>query len=95
METFVKPLSYCDRFLQLFDRISSTVMSPNRAPPGDAVARSRDVIELLSSTGGSKYVKDELMQLIAAPHLQVSDNLCRTTFSQNQQNQEAMILFNV
>lgn len=46
-------------------------MSPNRAPPGDAVARSRDVIELLSSTGGNKYLKDELMQLLAAPHLQV------------------------
>ncbi|XP_061389347.1 peripheral plasma membrane protein CASK isoform X2 [Musca vetustissima] len=58
------------QFLHLFDRIGSTVMSPNRAPPGDAVSRSRDVIELLSSTGGNKYLKDELMQLLAAPHLQ-------------------------
>lgn len=46
-------------------------MSPNRAPTADAVPRSRDVIELLSSTGGNKYLKDELMQILVSPHLQV------------------------
>ncbi|XP_034489130.1 peripheral plasma membrane protein CASK isoform X1 [Drosophila innubila] len=62
------------QFLQLFDRIGSTVITTNgRAPTAEAVARSRDVLELLSSVGvgaGNKYAKDELMQLLAAPHLQ-------------------------
>ncbi|XP_067618447.1 peripheral plasma membrane protein CASK isoform X5 [Eurosta solidaginis] len=58
------------QFLQLFDRISSTVVSPSRAPPGDAVARCREVIESVSSVGGNKYLKDELMQVLATPHLQ-------------------------
>lgn len=67
------------QFLQLFDRISSSVITTNgRAPTAEAVARSRDVLELLSSVAvvgggvGTKYAKDELMQLLAAPHLQVS-----------------------
>nr|XP_036217297.1 peripheral plasma membrane protein CASK isoform X3 [Bactrocera oleae] len=58
------------QFLQLFDRITSTVVSPSRAPPGDAVARCRDVIESVSSVGGNKYLKDELMQVLASPHVQ-------------------------
>ncbi|XP_017847023.1 peripheral plasma membrane protein CASK isoform X2 [Drosophila busckii] len=64
------------QFLQLFDRISSSVITTNgRAPSAEAVARSRDILELLSSVGvsaGNKYAKDELMQLLASPHLQVS-----------------------
>ncbi|XP_018789056.1 PREDICTED: peripheral plasma membrane protein CASK isoform X1 [Bactrocera latifrons] len=55
---------------QLFDRITSTVVSPSRAPPGDAVTRCRDVIESVSSVGGNKYLKDELMQVLASPHVQ-------------------------
>ncbi|ALC46155.1 CASK [Drosophila busckii] len=62
------------QFLQLFDRISSSVITTNgRAPSAEAVARSRDILELLSSVGvsaGNKYAKDELMQLLASPHLQ-------------------------
>ncbi|KRG01500.1 peripheral plasma membrane protein CASK isoform X2 [Drosophila mojavensis] len=62
------------QFLQLFDRISSTVITTNgRAPSAEAVARSRDVLEQLSSVGvsaGNKYAKDELMQLLASPHMQ-------------------------
>ncbi|KAI9581278.1 hypothetical protein GQX74_011214 [Glossina fuscipes] len=58
------------QFLQLFDRISSTVMSPSRAPPGDAVSRCRDVIEVLSSPPCTNYLIDELMQLLASPHIQ-------------------------
>ncbi|XP_065354316.1 peripheral plasma membrane protein CASK isoform X6 [Calliphora vicina] len=58
------------QLLHLFDRISSTVVSQNRAPTADAVARSRDVIELLSSTSGNKYLKDELMLILVSPHLQ-------------------------
>uniref|UniRef100_A0A1A9ZEB4 Protein kinase domain-containing protein n=1 Tax=Glossina pallidipes TaxID=7398 RepID=A0A1A9ZEB4_GLOPL len=59
------------QFLQLFDRISSTVMSPSRAPPGDAVSRCRDVIEVLSSPPCTNYLIDELMQLLASPHIQM------------------------
>ncbi|BFF91404.1 peripheral plasma membrane protein CASK [Drosophila madeirensis] len=63
------------QLLQLFDRITSTVVTSNgRAPAAEAVTRSRDVLETLSSTGGSsvanKYAKDELMLLLAAPHMQ-------------------------
>ncbi|XP_015048455.2 peripheral plasma membrane protein CASK isoform X4 [Drosophila yakuba] len=64
------------QFLQLFDRIAATVVTSNgRAPAAEAVGRCRDVLELLSSTSGGnslggKYAKDELMQLLAAPHMQ-------------------------
>ncbi|KRG00089.1 peripheral plasma membrane protein CASK isoform X5 [Drosophila tropicalis] len=62
------------QFLQLFDRIGSTVITSNgRAPSAEAVARSRDVLELLSAVGanvGNKYAKDELMLLLASPHMQ-------------------------
>lgn len=61
---------YCTLF-QLFDRISSTVVSSNRSPAADVVSRSRDVIELLTSVGGNKYLKDELIQILVSPHLQV------------------------
>ncbi|XP_054726001.1 peripheral plasma membrane protein CASK-like isoform X1 [Anastrepha obliqua] len=60
------------QFLQLFDRISSTVMSPSRAPSGDAVARCRDVVDSVSSVGGNKYLKDELMAVLASSHFQVN-----------------------
>ncbi|XP_037910081.1 peripheral plasma membrane protein CASK-like [Hermetia illucens] len=60
--------------LQLYDRISCTVMSPSRAPPGDAVSRCRDAIDAISSSSGHKNIreKSELMQLLSLPHLQVS-----------------------
>ncbi|XP_044572361.1 peripheral plasma membrane protein CASK isoform X2 [Drosophila ananassae] len=64
------------QFLQLFDRIAASVVTSNgRAPAAEAVGRSRDVLELLSSTAGGnslagKYAKDELLQLLAAPHMQ-------------------------
>jgi len=66
------------QFLQLFDRIAATVVTSNgRAPAAEAVGRCRDVLEQLSSTAagnslGGKYAKDELLQLLAAPHMQVS-----------------------
>ncbi|XP_017123888.1 peripheral plasma membrane protein CASK isoform X2 [Drosophila gunungcola] len=64
------------QFLQLFDRIAATVVTSNgRAPAAEAVGRCRDVLELLSSTAGGnslggKYAKDELLLLLAAPHMQ-------------------------
>ncbi|XP_017058399.1 peripheral plasma membrane protein CASK isoform X2 [Drosophila ficusphila] len=64
------------QFLQLFDRIAASVVTSNgRAPAAEAVGRCRDVLELLSSAAGGnslggKYAKDELLQLLAAPHMQ-------------------------
>lgn len=62
--------------IQLYDRISCTVMSPSRAPPGDAVTRCRDTIDAVSSAVGHKYAREkgELLHLLAAPHIQVSPN---------------------
>ncbi|KAH8298707.1 hypothetical protein KR018_007898 [Drosophila ironensis] len=66
------------QFLQLFDRIAASVVTSNgRAPAAEAVGRSRDVLELLSSHPGGnslagKYAKDELLLLLAAPHMQVT-----------------------
>lgn len=49
-------------------------MSPSRAPPGDAVTRSRDVVDILLSAPGHKYNRErnELLQLLSLPHLQVN-----------------------
>ncbi|XP_017103149.1 peripheral plasma membrane protein CASK isoform X2 [Drosophila bipectinata] len=64
------------QFLQLFDRIAASVVTSNgRAPAAEAVGRSREVLDLLSSNAGGnslagKYAKDELLQLLAAPHMQ-------------------------
>uniref|UniRef100_A0A182S8T6 L27 domain-containing protein n=1 Tax=Anopheles maculatus TaxID=74869 RepID=A0A182S8T6_9DIPT len=60
--------------LQLFDRISSSVINPSRAPPGDAISRCRDAIDAISSTAGHKYVreKSELINLLGSPHIQTS-----------------------
>lgn len=58
---------------QLYDRISCTVMSPSRAPPGDAVSRCRDTIEAILTAPGHKYGRErnELAQLLSLPHIQV------------------------
>lgn len=50
-------------------------MSPSRAPTGDAVARSRDVVDCVCSAPGHKYNRErnELLQLLSLPHLQVSE----------------------
>uniref|UniRef100_A0A182QG50 L27 domain-containing protein n=1 Tax=Anopheles farauti TaxID=69004 RepID=A0A182QG50_9DIPT len=58
--------------LQLFDRISSSVINPSRAPPGDAISRCRDAIDAISSTGGHKYgrEKSELINLLGSSHIQ-------------------------
>lgn len=63
---------------KLFDRISCTVMSPSRAPPGDAVSRSRDTIDAILSASGHKYGRErnELLQLLSLPHLQVCYIYC-------------------
>lgn len=51
-------------------------MSPTRAPPGDAVVRCRDVIDIIISAPGHKYncERNELLQLLSQSHVQVSGN---------------------
>lgn len=50
-------------------------MSPSRTPPGDAVLRCRDALDTVTTTPGHKYVRDrnELIQLLTLPHIQVSE----------------------
>ncbi|XP_062702929.1 peripheral plasma membrane protein CASK isoform X3 [Aedes albopictus] len=60
--------------LQLYDRVSSSVINPGRAPTGDAISRCRDAIDAISSAPGHKYgrEKGELINLLGSPHIQVS-----------------------
>ena len=64
---------------QLYDRISSKVVSPTRAPPSDAVQKCREVAELLreldqnSPELESEIVElEELRDILARPHVRVS-----------------------
>lgn len=59
--------------LQLFDRISSQVVSPSR-PPGDGINRCRDAVDAIQSATSHKYSRDraELIHLLGSPHIQVS-----------------------
>ncbi|XP_055638897.1 peripheral plasma membrane protein CASK isoform X7 [Toxorhynchites rutilus septentrionalis] len=58
--------------LQLYDRISSSVINPSRAPPGDAISRCRDAIDTTSSAPGHKYTRErtELINLLGSSHIQ-------------------------
>lgn len=58
--------------LQLYDRISCTVMSPARLPPGDAVSRCRDAIESIRNSTGHKLQREKayVLQLLSLPHMQ-------------------------
>lgn len=62
--------------LQLYDRISSKVVSPTRAPPSDGVQRCRDALDALVMLEHRRDVDprdlDELRELLARPHLRVS-----------------------
>jgi calcium/calmodulin-dependent serine protein kinase len=64
------------QFHKLFDRISSKVMSPSRAPPGDGINRCRDAVDSIQSATSHKYSRDraELVHLLGSPHIQVSDD---------------------
>lgn len=64
------PLSFN---LQLYDRISCTVMSPARLPPGDAVSRCRDAMEAIRNATGHKLQREKayVLQLLSLPHMQV------------------------
>ncbi|XP_021915602.1 peripheral plasma membrane protein CASK-like [Zootermopsis nevadensis] len=68
--------------LELYDRISSKVVSPTRAPPSDAVQKCREVAEALREFDqNSPDVEsdlgevEELRDILARPHLRVS-TLC-------------------
>lgn len=58
--------------LQLYDRISSSVINPLRAPPGDAISRCRDVVDAISSAPGHKQGREkaELINLLGSSHIQ-------------------------
>lgn len=58
---------------QLYDRISCTVMSPTRLPPGDSVSRCRDAMEALRIATGHKLQREKayVLQLLSLPHMQV------------------------
>ncbi|KDR21602.1 Peripheral plasma membrane protein CASK, partial [Zootermopsis nevadensis] len=65
--------------LELYDRISSKVVSPTRAPPSDAVQKCREVAEALREFDqNSPDVEsdlgevEELRDILARPHLRVS-----------------------
>lgn len=49
-------------------------MSPARTPPGDGLSRSRDAVEVISTSTGHKNgrEKNEILQLLSLPHIQVS-----------------------
>lgn len=68
--------------LQLYDKISCNVVSPSRAPPPDAINRCRDAIDAITSVSGHRYARDriELVNILATPHMQVSDKVLLDVF---------------
>lgn len=62
------------RFHQLYDRITSSVISPHRAPPCDSILRCRDLIEAMEIIPGHRMIRErnELLQLLSDSHVQVS-----------------------
>lgn len=63
-------------FFQLYDRISSKVVSPTRAPPGDAVQRCREAIDALAILERRQDIDigdvEELRDILTRPHSRVS-----------------------
>lgn len=79
---------------KLFDRISSQVMSPSRAPPGDAINRCREAVDSIQSATSHKYSRDrvELVHLLGSPHIQVSDDMRNcTTFRLEHRKKECFL----
>lgn len=62
--------------LQLYDRISSKVVTPVRAPPGDAVQRAKDAADALRELEHRRDTDhrdlQELRDLLCRPHFKVS-----------------------
>lgn len=75
IQKFARPTTPRD---QLYDRISSSVINPLRAPPGDAISRCRDVVDAISSAPGHKQAREkaELINLLGSSHIQVSWRRC-------------------
>lgn len=65
---------------QLYDRISSKVVSPARAPPSDAVQRCREAIDALAILEHRPDVDindvEELRDLLTRPHSRVRYCCC-------------------
>jgi len=69
--------------LQLYDRISSKVVSPTRAPPSDAVQKCREVAEALRELDQNSPELEselgeleELREILSRPHVRVSNIVC-------------------
>lgn len=62
--------------LQLYDRISSKVVSPVRAPPSDGVLRCREALDALAILEHRPDVDindvEELRDILSKPHSRVS-----------------------
>lgn len=77
----------CLIYLQLFDRISSKVVSPVRAPPGDGVQRARDAADALREMDHRRDADhrdlQELRDLLCRPHFKVGNILFSCCFKIN------------
>lgn len=67
---------------QLYDRISSKVVSPTRAPPSDAVQKCREAAESLRELDQNSPELEtdfgdlqELRDILARPHVRVSNHV--------------------
>lgn len=82
-------LFFC--LFQLYDRISSKVVSPTRAPPSDAVQKCRDVLDALRDFEQSTSPADlelevsgeieELREILGRPHIKVRTMAALTNIS--------------
>jgi hypothetical protein len=86
--------------LQLYDRISSKVVSPTRAPPSDAVQKCREVAEALREfdQNSPELESDlgeleELRDILARPHVRVSTSVCFQTSISEQFMRERPVAF--
>ncbi|XP_026683247.1 peripheral plasma membrane protein CASK-like [Diaphorina citri] len=83
--------------LELYDKISSKVISPNRTPPSDVVTRCRDALDIIRDFERSVSPTDveldlsgdfeELKQILTSPHFKVREPRlifcsCRINFRQ-------------
>jgi hypothetical protein len=98
MSDFTVTTVFCVVCQQLYDRISSKVVSPTRAPPSDAVQKCREVAEVLRELDQNSPELEseigeleELRDILVRPHVRVSKSgfswhlsACRSTSSRSR-----------
>lgn len=77
----IRVIVMCLVCFQLYDKISSKVISPNRSPPSDVVSRCRDALDIIRDFERSVSPTDieldlsgdfeELRQILTSAHLKV------------------------